>query len=116
MQFSGHISPHRGKLWDGDVLWVFVHVHVLQYVCHVVPVPEVPLDWLRMWAVTMQNEAAWRGHDAMKAWLSQCRLNSQHVMLQGVEINDAVKQRLGTLIASSAAAGARLPQLMRSLR
>ncbi len=101
------------------IAWVEAHgTHdaARNTLCHVVPVPEVPLDWLRMWAVTMQNEAAWRGHDAMKAWLSQCRLNSQHVMLQGVEINDAVKQRLGTLIASSAAAGARLPQLMRSLR
>jgi hypothetical protein len=84
--------------------------------CHVVPVPEVPLDWLRMWAMTMQNEAAWRNNEPLKDWLSQCRLNSQHVMLQGVEINDAIRQRLGELVASSAAAGARLPQLMRSLR
>ncbi|MEK9721642.1 MAG: hypothetical protein VW257_11500, partial [Quisquiliibacterium sp.] len=33
--------------------------------CSVVPVPEVPVDWLRMWAVTMQNEAMWRGNEAM---------------------------------------------------
>ena len=83
--------------------------------CAPVPGPEVPLDWLRMWAVTLRNAAAWSGNADLQAWLAQCRLNAQAVILKGVEITPAVKQLLHEVSASAQAAGAKLPQLLKSV-
>jgi hypothetical protein len=82
--------------------------------CTVVPGPELPADWLRMWALAMRNMAAWRSNERMQAWLLQCRLNGQAVMLRGVEITPEVKQLLGEVASTSQAAAANLPKLLAS--
>ncbi|MET0543281.1 MAG: NAD(P)-binding protein [Variovorax sp.] len=100
------------------VAWVESHVEgdaARNALCGVVPGPEAPLDWLRMWAITMRNGAAWSRNEAMQAWLRQCRLNGLAVMLKGVEITPAVKQLLQQVSDSSAAAAAKLPALMASV-
>jgi hypothetical protein len=80
-----------------------------------VPGPEFPADWLRMWAITMRNVAAWRSNAALQDWLGRCRLNGQAVMLKGVEITPAVQKLLQEIGTKSAAAGANLPRLLASL-
>ncbi len=84
--------------------------------CRLVPSPERPADWLRMWAVTLANTAAWRQNAGLNAWLSQCRLNSLNAMMRGVRPDDAGKiallQESG---AKAAAAAARLPALLATL-
>jgi hypothetical protein len=96
----------------------YVESHVAELaeqnsICAVVPSPEAPIDWLRMWAVNLRNMGRWRQHAGLSAWLLQCRLNGIAVFLRGVAPDDptrvALLQQLGT---SSAAAAARLPALL----
>jgi hypothetical protein len=83
--------------------------------CTVVPSPERPIDWLRMWAVTLANTARWRQHAGLQAWLMQCRLNGFAVYLRGVKPDDSARlallQQMG---AKAGAAGAKLPALLAS--
>jgi hypothetical protein len=59
--------------------------------CAVVPSPEQPVDWLRMWAGTLANTQRWRQHETLNAWLSQCRLNGVTAMLRGSKPDDTAK-------------------------
>jgi hypothetical protein len=82
-------------------------------ICAVVPSPELPIDWLRMWAVNLRNMGRWRQHAGLSAWLLQCRLNGIAVFMRGVRPDDTA--RLGLLHKlgeTSAAAAARLPALL----
>jgi hypothetical protein len=83
--------------------------------CTVVPSPERPIDWLRMWAVTLANTTRWRQHAGLQAWLMQCRLNGFAVYLRGVKPDDSARlallQQMG---AKAGAARARLPALLAS--
>jgi hypothetical protein len=82
-------------------------------ICTVVPSPEAPIDWLRMWAVNLRNMGRWRQHAGLSAWLLQCRLNAIAVYLRGVKPDDTARlgllQKLGE---KSAAAAAKLPALL----
>ena len=82
-------------------------------ICTVVPSPEAPIDWLRMWAVNLRNMGRWRQHAGLSAWLLQCRLNGITVFLRGVKPDDTARlgllQKLGE---KSAAAAAKLPALL----
>lgn len=83
--------------------------------CTVVPSPEQPIDWLRMWAVTLANTARWRQHAGLQAWLMQCRLNAIAVYLRGVTPDDTARLALlRQMGAKAGAAGARLPALLAS--
>ena len=62
--------------------------------CVVVPNPEYPIDWLRMWAVSLANVAQWRQHAGLSAWQMQCRLNALAVYLRGIRPDDKDKMAL----------------------
>jgi hypothetical protein len=84
--------------------------------CRVSPSPEVPHDWLRMWAVSLANAARWRHHAGLNAWLMRCRLNGQAVMAREIAPDDAT--RMALLLAAGKKAGdaaARLPALLAQL-
>jgi hypothetical protein len=99
-------------------LIAFVESHVeddasRNALCAVVPSPEVPRDWMRMWAASLSNAGRWRQHPALNAWLMKCRLNGQAVMARGVSPDD--KARMALLHQVSVKAGeaaARLPALL----
>jgi hypothetical protein len=99
-------------------LIAFVESHVeddakRNALCAVVPSPEVPRDWMRMWATTLANSARWRQHPALNAWLMKCRLNGQAVMARGLSPDDSA--RIALLQQTGAKAGeaaARLPALL----
>ena len=99
-------------------LIAFVESHVdddaaRNALCAVVPSPEVPHDWMRMWAATLANTARWRAHPALNAWLMKCRLNGQAVMARGVSRDDAPRLALLRETGVKAAeAAARLPALL----
>lgn len=81
--------------------------------CRVVPSPERPLDWLRMWAVNLANGGSWAQHPELSAWLGRCRLNFIAPMLRGVAKDDTAKfERLKLMSVKSREAAARLPALM----
>jgi hypothetical protein len=80
-----------------------------------VPSPERPIDWLRMWAVTLANTARWRQHAGLQAWLMQCRLNAIAVYVRGLKPDDTERLTLlGQMVARAGAAGARMPALLAS--
>ena len=88
----------------------------MNLLCQVVPSPAEPADWLRMWAVTLDNTMRWRQHPVLNAWLMTCRLNGPAVMARGVTPDDG--PRLALLKESgvkAAAAAARLPALLAEL-
>ncbi len=99
-------------------LIAFVESHVddepaRNALCAVVPSPEVPHDWMRMWAASLANAARWRAHPALNAWLMKCRLNGQAVMARGISPDDSARMALLHQTGTKAAeAAARLPALL----
>jgi hypothetical protein len=81
--------------------------------CGVVPSPEKPIDWLRMWLASLANGARWRQHPGLTAWLNSCRLNAFAVFMRGVKPDDTEKiamvQEVG---AKSGAAAAKLAAML----
>ena len=102
------------------IAWVEAHhtdAAQMNALCTPVPSPEVPADWLRMWAATLANLARWRADPALSAWLSTCRLNGAAVQLRGVRPDDAARIALVKHMgAQSALAGAAMPALLATLR
>jgi hypothetical protein len=102
-------------------LIAFVESHVgndaeRNALCAVVPSPETPADWVRMWAVSLANGGRWRAHPALHAWSMQCRLNSQAVMAKGISPDDGARMALIVETGKKAGeAAARLPALMAML-
>jgi hypothetical protein len=126
--------PPKVPVFDGDrinllmvrtcqplfsaALIAFVESHVEDPVeqnalCQVVPSPEQPLDWLRMWAVNLANGGRWAQNPKLSSWLSRCRLNFLAPMMRGVQKDDTAKfERLKVMGAKSREAAAGLPALM----
>jgi hypothetical protein len=131
---SAIIPPPVLPVFDGDRINLFfvrfcqplfsaaviayVESHVTEIaeknaLCKVVPSPEVPRDWMRMWAVSLANAARWRQHPALNAWLMKCRLNGQAVLARGVVPEDTARMALLQQVGAKAGeAGARLPALL----
>jgi hypothetical protein len=99
-------------------LIAFVECHVegddaRNALCNVVPSPEVPCDWMRMWAVSLLNASRWRQHPRLNDWLMRCRLNGQAVQARGVGPDDHERMALLKLTGTQAGLAAqRLPALL----
>jgi hypothetical protein len=94
------------------IAWVESHVGdpaEQNALCTVVPSPERPLDWLRMWVQTLANGARWRQHAGLTGWMSKCRLNAFSVYLRDVRPDDSA--RLALVQAIGARAGATAAKL-----
>jgi hypothetical protein len=102
------------------IAWVECHVTDAgeqNTLCTQVPTPNVPTDWLTMWAATLANMRAWRQNVAFDSWLGRLRLNSAVTMLKGASRDDPrVAAGLGAIGASSQAAAAALPRLLATLQ
>lgn len=81
--------------------------------CTVVPSPEKPIDWLRMWLASLANGARWRQHAGLTAWLNACRLNAFAVYMRGVKPDDTEKIAMVQAVgAKSGAAAAKLSAML----
>jgi hypothetical protein len=81
-----------------------------------VPSPNVPTDWLRMWAGTLHNRFTWAQHAGVDAWLRQTRLDSVAIMARTVHPDETDKQALlMALRATMIRAGARAPALLATI-
>lgn len=82
--------------------------------CAVVPTPESPALYPRMWAVTFANLRRWSKHPAMAAWLARCRLNYVTVMLHGAtpEASERLARLSLAMAKASLVAAARIPALL----
>lgn len=101
------------------IAWVEAHVSGTAQknaLCTPVPSPEIPADWLRMWAATLANVARWRTEPALHTWLSQCRLNRDWAMMRGVAPDDVERKKLAKQVAErSGVAAAAFPRLFATL-
>ena len=85
--------------------------------CQVVPSPQQPIDWLRMWLACLVNGGRWRQHAGLNAWLMNCRLNGIAVMSRGVAPDDAPRMALlKEMGAKSGPAAAKLQALRASVQ
>ena len=79
--------------------------------CQVVPLPERPIDWVRMQAVVMMNQYAWSQHEAIKHWLEASRLDGFSGRLRRAGKTDPAIQALGQRFKAAAfPAAAKLQQ------
>jgi hypothetical protein len=96
------------------IAWVEAHLEdpaQKNALCGVVPSPFDPVDWLRMWNVTLGNFARWRQVPALQAWLLGCRLNGTPIrdVRPDDEVRIAAFRESG---AKAGAAGQRIPALL----
>ena len=81
--------------------------------CQVVPLPERPIDWLRMQAVVMMNQYQWSRVDALKQWLEAARLDGFAGRLRAAGKTDPAIQALGQRFKAAAfPAAAKLQALL----
>jgi hypothetical protein len=81
--------------------------------CAVVPTPVDPLDWLRMWAVNLQNIFHWGRDPGVMGWLMRARLDGISALVRAVEPGDAGKQALIQRYGQAARRAAlKLPKLL----
>jgi hypothetical protein len=83
--------------------------------CQVVPLPEKPIDWLRMQAVVMMNQYQWSRVEALKQWLEAARLDGFAGRLRAAGKTDPAIQALGQRFKAAAfPAAAKLQSLLAS--
>jgi len=101
--FSAALIAHVEAAFDSD--------SAKNAMCAPVPLPEVPLDWLRMALVAMANQGRWARDGGMRAWLAASRLN--HLGGEGAAADEAQMQSLRQRYRESAGpATARLSELL----
>lgn len=80
--------------------------------CQVVPLPERPIDWVRMQAVVMLNQYSWSQREGIRRWLEASRLDGFAGRLKQAGKTNPVIQALGMRFKAAAfPAAARLQQL-----
>jgi NAD(P)-binding Rossmann-like domain len=81
--------------------------------CQVVPLPEKPIDWLRMQAVVMMNQYQWSRVEAIRQWLDSARLDGFAGRLRVAGKTDPVIQALAQRFKAAAfPAAAKLQALL----
>ncbi|WP_271409582.1 FAD/NAD(P)-binding protein [Pseudomonas sp. Q1-7] len=81
--------------------------------CQPVPVPRLPEDWLRIWAVHLRNFQRWRENTAMTQWLFSSRLFLMTTVIREVRPDDGERQALlRELHLTRQQAAENLPKLM----
>lgn len=59
--------------------------------CQAVPLPELPIDWLKMWAVNLSNSHHWGQNDNLRAWLCNSRLDGMSAAIARIDPADTAK-------------------------
>ncbi|MFZ6046020.1 NAD(P)/FAD-dependent oxidoreductase [Pseudomonas sp. CR3202] len=81
--------------------------------CRPVPIPKVPEDWLRIWAIYLANVRRWRDNVELSQWLGRSRLYLLTTMIRDLRPEDTERQALLKELASARQRAAeRLPALM----
>jgi hypothetical protein len=81
--------------------------------CQVVPYPSVPLDWLKMWQVTMANAGQWAQRPEIAKWISRSRLDAIGAARRGVDPADPRIQALSRVFKETLVLAVfKIPQLL----
>ncbi len=59
--------------------------------CQPVPLPEAPIDWLKMWAVNLANSHHWGQNENLRAWLAQSRLDGMSAAIARIAPTEIAK-------------------------
>lgn len=62
--------------------------------CRVVPMPMVPVDWLRMWAIFLSNRQRWGQYQNLMSWISRSRLDGISAIVNSIGDGETEKQAL----------------------
>ncbi|MDN7143701.1 NAD(P)/FAD-dependent oxidoreductase [Pseudomonas sp. JQ170] len=63
----------------------------MNQLCGVVPAPRSSADWLRMWAVYLDNQRQWKHDAGLSRWLAQCHLHLLPSVLRSLQEGDPAK-------------------------
>lgn len=80
--------------------------------CGVVPYPEVPMDWLRLWAGAAKNRQRWTAHPGLASWLTRARLDTRRLLHAIGKDEVAKRAAVERYHASVGPAMERLPRLL----
>lgn len=75
LQFVRTCQPTFSSALIGFVESTFGDVELKNRICTPIPVPMVPLDWLRMLRLDLANRATWAEHPEIGAWMAGTRLD-----------------------------------------
>jgi hypothetical protein len=59
--------------------------------CQAVPLPERPIDWLKMWAVNLSNSHHWGQNDNLRTWLCHSRLDGMSAAIARIGPTETAK-------------------------
>ncbi len=63
-------------------------------ICNPVPLPDKPIDWLKMMFVNMANQQRWGKEKEMKSWIAKSRLDGFTALALSVKPDDLPKQAI----------------------
>jgi hypothetical protein len=99
--FTAHVEAHYDDETEKNKL------------CTVIPLPDEPIDWLKMLAVNMGNQQRWSRDKALQGWIMQARLDGFTALARAVKPTDIEKLTLLQRYAQSAApAAAKMQQFL----
>jgi hypothetical protein len=81
--FSASLVAHVELQFDDD--------REKNEICTVVPIPDQPADWLRMFAVNTANQQLWRKVEGLPEWIAASRLDWFSSLVGQVDANDQQK-------------------------
>lgn len=106
-------SPCFSAAFIGHIESQFEDETEKNLLCQPVPVPMVPSDYVRMWAVTLDNRLRWSKHPVIESWLAESRLDEGSRSIRGIrKDDDDVQKVLQNFRASVRPAVENLPKLL----
>ena len=96
--FSAALTAHVEAHYDNEA--------EKNELCTVIPLPDEPVDWLKMLAVNMGNQQRWAKDKALRMWIMQSRLDGFSALARSVKPTDTEKLALLQRYAQSAAPAA----------
>ena len=103
--FSAALTAHVETHYDDEM--------EKNRLCTPVPLPDEPIDWLKMLAVNMGNQQRWAKDRALQTWIMQSRLDGFTALARSVKPTDTEKMSLLQRYGQSAApAAANLQRLL----
>jgi hypothetical protein len=106
-------SPCFSAAFIGNIESRFDNEAEKNLLCQPFPVPMVPIDYVRMWAVTLDNRLRWSKHPVLETWLAESRLDEGSRSIRGIGKDDGeLLEVLQNFRASVRPAVENLPRLL----
>lgn len=90
-QFVRTVQPTFSAAFIAHAEITYTDDAIKNKLCGVIPLPDQPIDWLRMLAANIKNQAQWGKDKALRAWVTQSRLDGFSSLAKQVAPDDAEK-------------------------